>query len=104
MRKNHSIDIKIKAVLKASRPGIIAAEVAEEIGIHTFSLYRWKKELRDAGLLNKMPKEKDLQSDLKLEAELKRLQRENEELRMENAVLKKLKEYGEAKKKKPSRS
>jgi len=103
MRKNHSIDLKIKAVLKASRPGITASEVAEEIGIHTFSLYRWKKELRDAGLLNKMPKEKDLETDLVLDEKLRQLQKENEYLRMENAVLKKLKEYGEAKRKKPSK-
>lgn len=103
MRKNHSIDLKIKAVLKASRPGITASEVAKEIGIHTFSLYRWKKELRDAGLLNKMPKEKDLETDLVLDEKLRRLQKENEYLRMENAVLKKLKEYGEAKRKKPSK-
>jgi transposase-like protein len=48
MRKNHSIDLKIKAVLKASKPGVTASEVAQEVGIHTFSLYRRKKELRDA--------------------------------------------------------
>jgi transposase len=101
MRKNHSIDLKIKAVLKASKPGITASEVAEEIGIHTFSLYRWKKELRDAGLLSKMPKKKDLETDLGLEDKLRRLQKENEQLRMENAILKKLKEYGDAQRKKP---
>lgn len=104
MTQKHSIDIKIKAVLKASRPGVLAADVAEEIGIHTFSLYRWKKELRDAGLLNKMPKKKDLEGDLKYEVELKRLIKENETLRMENAILKKAKELGEAKRKKPSKS
>jgi len=101
MRKSHSIDIKIQAVLKASRPGILAREVAEEIGIHTFSLYRWKKELRDAGLLDKMPDKIDIQTDLKLRDQLKRLEKENQHLRMENAVLKKLKEMGEAKRKKP---
>jgi transposase-like protein len=103
MRKNHSVDIKIKAVLKASRAGITASEVAEELGIHTFSLCRWKKELRDAGLLNKMPKEKDLDTDLELEQKYRQLQKENEHLRMENAVLKILKEYGETKRKKPSK-
>ncbi|WP_369160489.1 transposase [Candidatus Thiodiazotropha sp. LNASS1] len=103
MRKNHSLDIKIQAVLKASRPGILASEVAEEIGIHTFSLYRWKKELRDAGLLNRMPKKIDFQADLKLKDQLKQLEKENKQLKMENAVLKKLKELGEAKKKKPSK-
>src|SRR5210317_1653589 len=104
MTHKHSIDIKIKAVLKASKPGVLAADVAEEIGIHTFSLYRWKKELRDAGLLNKMPKKEDLEGDLKQEAELKKLIKENKVLRMENTILKKTKELGEAKRKKPSKS
>lgn len=103
MAKFHSIDLKIKAVLKASKPGVLASEVADEIGIHTFSLYRWKKELRDAGLLNKMPKDEDLSKDLGIQEELRRLKLENEQLKMENAVLKKLKERGNAKRKKPSR-
>lgn len=101
MKKNHSIDLKIKAVLKASKPGVTASEVAQEIGIHTFSLYRWKKELRDAGLLSKMPDKKDLESDLWLEGKLRQLEKENQRLLMENAILKKLKEHGEAKRKKP---
>ena len=103
MRKNHSVDIKIRAVLKACRPGVTASDVAEEIGIHTFSLYRWKKELRDAGLLNKMPKEKDLDTDLKLEQKYKQLQKENEHLRMENAVLKNSRNTAKPKTKKPSK-
>ena len=103
MRKNHSIDIKIQAVLKAARPGVLASEVAEEIGIHTFSLYRWKKELRDAGLLNRMPDKKDVQVDLKTMDRMKKLEKENQYLRMENDVLKKLKEQGDAKRKKPSK-
>ncbi|MCG8056378.1 MAG: transposase [Candidatus Thiodiazotropha endolucinida] len=104
MTRKHSIDVKIKAILKASRPGVLAEEVANEIGIHTFSLYRWKKELRDAGLLNKIPKKEELQTDLKQESELKQLRKENEALRMENAILKKAKEFGEAKRKEPSKS
>jgi len=40
MKKHCSIDIKIQAVLKAARAGVLAEEVANEIGIHTFSLYR----------------------------------------------------------------
>ena len=103
MKKNHSIDLKIRAVLKACKPGVTASEVAEEIGIHTFSLYRWKKELRDAGLLNKMPKKNELETDPELLEQLKQLKHENEFLKMENAILKKLKELGEAKRKKPSR-
>jgi transposase-like protein len=102
MKKYYSIDIKMRAVLKASRPGVLAQDVADEIGIHTFSLYRWKKELRDAGLLNKMPKKIDVQSDLKLRDQLERVQKENRQLKMENAVLKKLRALGDAKRKTPS--
>ena len=103
MKKNHSIDLKINAVLKASKPGITASEVAQEIGIHTFSLYRWKKELRDAGLLSKMPKKRDIEGDLEQAEQLKQLKKENKYLKMENAILKKQKELGEAKRKKPSK-
>lgn len=103
MKKKHSIDLKINAVLKASKPGITASAVAQEIGIHTFSLYRWKKELRDAGLLSKMPKKRDIEGDLEQAEQLKQLKKENEYLKMENAILKKQKELGEAKRKKPSK-
>lgn len=103
MKKHYSIDIKIQAVLKAARPGVLAQDVADEIGIHTFSLYRWKKELRDAGLLNKMPKKIGEQTDLKLRDQLERVQKENRQLKMENAALKKLQELGDAKRKKTSK-
>lgn len=93
---------KIKAVLRANVTGVTAEEVASKIGIHTFSLYRWKKELRDLGVLVEMPKDTKVQPDADLERKLKALQKENEQLRMENAILKKLKEYGDAKRKKPS--
>tara|TARA_R110002072_G_scaffold302242_1_gene484423 strand:- start:1479 stop:1661 length:183 start_codon:yes stop_codon:yes gene_type:complete len=57
-KRKHPIDLKIKAVLEASKPDVLAAEVANRIGVHTFSLYRWKKELRDAGLLSTVPTKK----------------------------------------------
>jgi transposase-like protein len=50
-----------------------------------------------------MPKKKDLESDLALEEKLRRLEKENKRLLMENAILKKLKEHGDAKRKKPSK-
>ena len=103
MRIYHSIDLKIRAVLKSCKPGVLAADVAKEIGIHTFSLYRWKKELRDAGLLNRMPKREALEGDLFKDKRLNELEIENERLKMEVAVLKKLKELGDAKRKKPSK-
>lgn len=104
MTKSHSLEVKVKAVLQAARPDVLAEDVAQELGIHTYSLYRWKKDLRDAGLLSDMPtddEKRDLQSMAK---ELARLRKQNAKLEMENAVLKKLKELGAARRKKPSKS
>ncbi|WXG53390.1 MAG: hypothetical protein RNU03_01425 [Candidatus Sedimenticola sp. (ex Thyasira tokunagai)] len=50
-----------------------------------------------------MPDKIDVQTDLKLREQLKQLEKENKHLRMENAVLKKLEEMGDAKRKKPSK-
>jgi len=104
MRKRHTEQLKINAVIKANQPGVLAADVAHELGIHTFSLYRWKKELRDKGLLTKIP---DDMADIKLkidqEKELLALRKEVKQLRLENAVLKKQQEHGDARKKKPSK-
>ena len=103
-KRKHPIDLKIKAVLEASKPDVLAEEVANRIGVHTFSLYRWKKELRDAGLLSTVPKKKEENDLSNLQEELKRLRKANAQLEMENAILKKEQELGDAKRKKPSKS
>ncbi|MEM7467267.1 MAG: transposase [Pseudomonadota bacterium] len=100
-KRPHSVDLKIKAVLEASKPDVLAVDVADALGIHTYSLYRWKKELKDAGLLSTVPSGKEVQELANLQTELKRLRKVNAQLEMENAVLKKLQEMGDAKKKKP---
>ena len=101
MKKFHPLKVKINAVLQANLPGVLAEDVAKELGIHTFSLYRWKKELRDAGFIGDMTDKTNIKNKLKQSEELKQLRKENEALKLENDVLKKLKEYGEARKKKP---
>ena len=103
MKKNHPLSVKINAVLHANLPGVLAEDIANKLGIHTFSLYRWKKELRDAGLIGDMTDKTNIKKTLEQAEELKRLRKENEDLKLENDVLKKLKEYGEARKKKPSK-
>lgn len=103
MKKGYPLKVKINAVLQANIPGVLAEDVAKELGIHTFSLYRWKKELRDAGLIGDMTDKANIKKTLEQTEELKRLRKENEALKLENDVLKKLKELGEARKKKPSK-
>ena len=103
MKKFYTLEEKIRAVKKASKPGVLAEDVAKEIGIHTFSLYRWKKELRDIGLKGKMNNKNDIKNKLEIQKKLRRLEKENKQLKMENAVLKKLKELDDAQKKKSSK-
>jgi transposase len=104
MRKQHTKELKIKAVIKANQPGVFAEDVAKELGIHTVSLYRWKKELRDKGWLTEIPENMDeIKLKLDQEKELLKPRKEVKQLRLENAVLKKQKEHGDARKKKPSK-
>lgn len=103
MKKFHTLEEKIRAVKKASKPGVLTGDVAKEIGIHTFSLYRWKKELRDAGFIGDMTDKTNIKKNLDQAEELKQLRKENADLKLENDILKKLKEIGEARKKKPSK-
>ena len=103
MKKFHPLKVKINAVLQANLPGVLAEDIAKELGIHTFSLYRWKKELRDTGFIGDMTDKSNIKNKLKQREELKLLRKEIEDLKIENAILKKQKEHGEARQKKPSK-
>ena len=103
MKKFYTLNEKISAVKKANKAGVSAGDVAKEIGIHTFSLYRWKKELRDQGLNKEMNNINDLKNNREFKKALRKLEKENQQLKMENAVLKKLKELDDAQKKKSSK-
>ena len=100
MKKFYTLEEKLRAVRKANKPGVLAEDVANKIGIHTFSLYRWKKELREYGLNEKMNNKQNVKNKLEYLKSLKRLEKENKQLKMENDVLKKLKELDDAQKKK----
>ena len=40
-------EFKVKAVLLANQPDILAKDIAENLGVHPLLLYRWRKEYRD---------------------------------------------------------
>lgn len=78
-----SREVKLEAVrmvLSGRRP---AAQIARELGISAHLLYTWKKTLQAEVTSGTQPSSPDL------EKELKRLQRENAELREEREFLKK---------------
>lgn len=88
--KKHSIEFKLSAVKAAEQPGVYAQDIADAIGIHAFSLSRWKKELREAGYLNVKNRETKKVEQLSLEQRVSDLEKEVMRLRMENDLLKKL--------------
>ena len=45
--KRYPDEFKIKAVQLADHPGILAKDVAEELGVHPILLYSWRKEYRE---------------------------------------------------------
>ena len=62
-------------------------ELAEELGINTKSLYRWRSQYRGKCSASKADRTKNDVDDL--EAEVKRLHRENKILQQEHDILKK---------------
>lgn len=92
VRKNRLYDqtFKREAVLMACEPGTRLKDVAHELGVHPNMLSRWKKELRDTGVLSKVTARPQASKTLKAEdVKLRQLERQLQEAREENEILKK---------------
>ena len=89
MKRTFSKEFKIKACELVIKDGIKHAVVAEKLGIHHVMLYRWIDEYETYGEEAFVGKGKLRAED----AELKKLRKENERLRMENEILKKAAAY-----------
>lgn len=83
--KKYDVAFKQEAVRKVQEQGKGVFDVAEELGIHIKTMYRWLEEYKQDGL-NAFPGKGNLKPD---DAELRRLKREIEDLREENEILKK---------------
>jgi len=83
-RRKFSREFKEEAVKLVTEQGYRVSEAARNLGIHANVLGRWKREMERC--------ETDSSGNSGtqvLEAELKKLRRENERLRMEREILKK---------------
>ena len=89
MKRTYSKEFKIVACKLAIDDGIKPSVVAEKLGIHQVMLYRWIEEYRTDGDKAFVGKGHLAPED----AELRKLRRENERLRMENEILKKAAAY-----------
>ena len=89
MKRTFSKEFKVKACELVLKDGIKHAVVAEKMGIRKTILYRWIDEYETYGA-EAFVGSGNLRSE---DAELKKLRKENERLKMENEILKKAAAY-----------
>ena len=82
-RRKYTKEFKREAVQLMESSGKPIAELARDLGINDNNLYRWR------GLYGSQSRTNPNGSVAEMEAELKRLRRENEVLRQERDILKK---------------
>ena len=89
MARNYNKEFKVKACELVLKEGIAKKVVAEKLGIHVGILYRWIDEYETYGkdaFVGKGHLHKE-------DAELRKVRKENEQLKMENDILKKAAAY-----------
>ena len=89
MKRTYTREFKIKACDLVLKDGIKHSIVAEKLGINVVMLYRWIDEYETYGEHAFVGKGHLRPED----AELTRLRRENDELKLENEILKKAAAY-----------
>ena len=89
MKRTYSKAFKVQACELVIKEGIKPSVVAEKLGIHVVMLYRWIDEYQTNGENAFVGKGHLAPAD----AELRKLRRENERLKMENEILKKAAAY-----------
>ncbi len=89
MKRTYSRDFKIQACELVITDGLKVSVVAEKLGIHHVMLHRWVSEYQEDREEAFVGKGKQKKSD----AELRKLRRENERLKIENEILKKAAAY-----------
>ena len=80
-RRSYTKEFKEEAVKLITEQGYSYAEAGRNLGVNPNQLSRWKREIEeDSG---------DARSAAALQAELKRLRKENKQLKLEREILKK---------------
>lgn len=83
-RQNYTDEFKEEAVRLVVDQGYSCAEAARNLGINATMLGRWKREYEGTGAT-----EGQSSNSASIQAELKRLRKENKRLKMEREILKK---------------
>ena len=91
----YSEEFKSTAVRLSHLPDVTVHDVAESLSIHPFMLSRWRKQVRDGGIMAKNVKvNKEAAAELKA---LRKMKKAYERLKIEHALLKKAIEFTSAK-------
>jgi transposase len=89
-RRQHTREFKVEAVRLVEESGRSRAQVARELGVHESLLKRWKAQLESRPAPEAFPGNGKLSA---AEEEVRRLRRENEQLRQERDFLRKTAAY-----------
>jgi len=89
MKRTYSKEFKQKACEIVIKDNVSVSVLAEKLGISNIMLYRWINEYQELGNEAFVGKGHQRPAD----AEIKKLRRENERLKMENEILKKAAAY-----------
>ncbi len=89
-RRQYTREFKIEAVRLMEESGRSKAQIARELGIHESLLKRWKAQLEGRPRAEAFPGNGNLSA---AEEEIRRLRRENEQLRQERDFLRKTAAY-----------
>ena len=84
-RRTFSLEFKVEAVRMVTEQGLSLREVANDLGIDRTMLRRWKRKFAEEGI-QAFPGNGKLTPE---QQEIRRLQEENRQLRMERDILKK---------------
>ena len=84
-RKRYTKEFKQSLVSMICEEGKSATTIAEDVGIHVNTLYRWISEFKGNGK-DAFPGNGNLKPE---DAEIRKMKKELEDLREENAILKK---------------
>ena len=90
MAKQYSAEFKIEAVRRVERTKESAAQVARDLGVNENTMYGWVKRYREKGEMLPFPGSGRLSPE---DEQLRKLERENRDLREENEILKKAAAY-----------
>ena len=88
-RRRYTREFKLEAVRLSQQPGVTLTELAQELGIRSEMLYRWRKEA-NADPAQSFPGQGSLKER---DQELEKLRKQVTRLKAENAFLKKVSEY-----------